>query len=188
MPFEIKTWMWIVGVLAILVLWFIATYNTLVRLRNKVREAFSTIEVYLQKRFELVPNLVETVKGYASHEKETLEAVIKARSLGMGAVTDAEKLDAANQLTSALNRLMVVVEQYPDLKAEPLFQNLSQELSSLEEEIAEYRKYYNAVVNNYNNKVEVIPSNIVASIGGFKPADLFKLPDQAANVAPKVQF
>lgn len=185
---SIKGWMIVVAILVILLLWFISSYNTLVSLRNKVKEAFSTIDVYLQKRFDLIPNLVETVKGYASHERETLENVIKARNQGMSATTADEKMEAANSMTSALSRLMVVVEQYPDLKAEPLFQDLSRQLAQIEDEISEYRKYYNAIVNRYNTKTETIPTNVVAMLGGFKPASLFILPDEQARTAPKVQF
>lgn len=181
-------WMIVVAVLLLLIVWFVGTYNVLVRLRNKTREAFSTVDVYLQKRYDLIPNIVESVKGYASHEKETLQSVIQARNMGMSAQTDEEKIQAANSMTSALGRLMVVVERYPELQSAPLFQDLTKQLKSVEDELSEYRKYYNAVVLQYNNKIETIPSNIVASLGGFKTATLFTLPDEAARVAPKVQF
>lgn len=186
--FNISGWMIALAVLVLVVLWFVATYNSLVRMRTQVEEAFSTIDVYLQKRFDLIPNLVATVKGYAAHEKETLENVIRARNLGMTANTPEEKMAASNELSSALSRLMVVVEQYPDLKANTQFQQLMTELSNLEGEIANYRKYYNATVKNYNVKIASIPSNIVAGITGFKPAELFVLTDETARQRPEVSF
>lgn len=178
----------VVVVIALLILWFVTTYNSLIKLRTAVEEAFSTIDVYLQKRFDMIPNLVETVKGYAAHEKETLESVIRARNLGMSANTPEDKMAASNELSSALSRLMVVVEQYPNLKADSQFMQLMNELSMIEGEIANYRKYYNATVKNYNVKIHSIPSNIVASMTGFKPASMFTLPDEAARTAPKVSF
>lgn len=178
----------ILGVLAVVVLWGVMTYNSLVGLRNNVEESFSTVDVYLQKRYDLIPNLVETVKGYAKHESETLERVIAARNQGMSANTTEDKIAANQELTSALNRLMVVVEQYPDLKADQGFRDLQAQLTTMEGEIANYRKFYNATVKNYNIKTEQIPSNIIASIGKFKRADLFEIQDEAARTAPNVQF
>lgn len=186
--FNIQGWMIVVAVLVVLVLWFIMTYNSLVRLRTAVEEAFSTVDVYLQKRFDLIPNLVATVKGYAAHEKETLENIIRARNLGMTANSPEEKMAASNELNSALSRLMVVVEQYPNLKADTQFQQLMTELSGLEGEIANYRKFYNATVKNYNIKIESIPSNIVAGLTGFKPAELFVVTEEAARTRPEVSF
>ncbi len=186
--FNISGWMIALAVLVLLVLWVVVTYNSLVKLRTQVEEAFSTIDVYLQKRFDLIPNLVATVKGFAAHERETLENVIRARNLGMSANTPEEKMAASNELTSALNRLMVVVEQYPDLKANTHFQQLMGELSNLEGEIANYRKYYNATVRNYNIKIASIPTNIIAGLTGFKPAELFVLTDETARQRPEVNF
>lgn len=186
--FNLSPWMIIVAVLVVLVLWFVTTYNSLVRLRTSVEEAFSTIDVYLQKRFDLIPNLVATVKAYAAHEKDTLESVIRARNLGMSANTPEEKMAASNELNSALSRLMVVVEQYPNLKADTQFQQLMTELSNIEGEIANYRKFYNATVKKYNVKISTIPSNIVAGLTGFKPAELFVLTDEDARTAPTVSF
>lgn len=182
-------WYWIVLiVLALIVIWGIATYNNLVQLRTTVEESFSTIDVYLQKRYDLIPNLVETVKGYAAHEQETLENVIAARNQGMGANTTHEKIEANQELTSALNRLMVVVEQYPDLKADQGFRDLQAQLGTMESEIANYRKYYNATVKNYNIKTEQIPSNFIASIGNFEKAELFEIEDEGFRASPDVQF
>ena len=186
--FNISGWMIALAVLVLLVLWVVVTYNSLVKLRTQVEEAFSTIDVYLQKRFDLIPNLVATVKGFAAHERETLENVIRARNLGMSANTPEEKMAASNELTSALNRLMVVVEQYPDLKANTHFQQLMSELSNLEGEIANYRKYYNATVRNYNIKIASVPTNIIAGLTGFKPAELFVLTDETARQRPEVSF
>lgn len=186
--FNISGWMIALAVLVLLVLWVVVTYNSLVKLRTQVEEAFSTIDVYLQKRFDLIPNLVATVKGFAAHERETLENVIRARNLGMSANTPEEKMAASNELTSALNRLMVVVEQYPDLKANTHFQQLMGELSNLEGEIANYRKYYNATVRNYNIKIASVPTNIIAGLTGFKPAELFVLTDETARQRPEVNF
>ncbi len=186
--FNISGWMIALAILVLLVLWVVVTYNSLVKLRTQVEEAFSTIDVYLQKRFDLIPNLVATVKGFAAHERETLENVIRARNLGMSANTPEEKMAASNELTSALNRLMVVVEQYPDLKANTHFQQLMSELSNLEGEIANYRKYYNATVRNYNIKIASVPTNIIAGLTGFKPAELFVLTDETARQRPEVSF
>lgn len=186
--FNITWWMIVLAVLVVLVLWFITTYNGLVNLRTRVEQAFADIDVYLQKRFDLIPNLVETVKGYASHEKETLESVIAARNQGMSANTLNEKVEASENLTSALSRLMVVVERYPELKADTHFQQLMTELSGIENEIAGYRKFYNGAVKEYNVKVASIPSNIVAGITGFKPATLFQVANETVRQAPKVEF
>lgn len=186
--FNLSPWIIVLAVLVVLVLWFVMTYNSLVRLRTSVEEAFSTIDVYLQKRFDLIPNLVATVKGYAAHEKDTLENVIRARNLGMTANTPEEKMAASNELSSALSRLMVVVEQYPNLKADTQFKQLMTELSNLEGEIANYRKFYNATVKNYNIKIASIPSNIVAGLTGFKPAELFEVTEETARQRPDVSF
>ncbi|NLC41273.1 MAG: LemA family protein [Erysipelothrix sp.] len=181
-------WVILLVVLALIVIWAISTYNSLVGLRNTVEESFSTVDVYLQKRYDLIPNLVETVKGYASHESETLERVIAARNQGMSAKSTEDKIAANQQLTSALDRLMVVVEQYPDLKADQGFRDLQAQLSSMEGEIANYRKYYNATVKNFNNKIEQIPSNIIAGLGNFKRAELFEVTDESVRVNPRVEF
>lgn len=175
-------------VLGLLVVWYFSTHNTLVRLRTKVEEAFSNIDVYLKKRFDLIPNLVNTVKGYAKHEAETLEAVIRARNMGVAASTPEDKMAANNELTGALNRLMVVVEQYPDLKADAGFRDLQAQLVDLEKDIANYRKFYNATVQQYNIKVDSIPSNIVASVGGFKKATLYEIDEATQRQAPTVEF
>lgn len=181
-------WIALAVIAVIVVIWGVATYNSLVGLRNTVEESFSTVDVYLQKRYDLIPNLVETVKGYAAHESETLQNVIAARNQGMSAQTTEDKISANQELTSALNRLMVVVEQYPDLKADQGFRDLQAQLTNMESEIANYRKYYNATVKNYNNKTEQIPSNFIASLGNFKRAELFEIADESVRVNPRVEF
>ncbi len=174
-------------VIVLVALYFMNTYNALIKLRNRVKEAFSAMDVHMKKRYDLVPNLVNTVKGYASHEKETLEAVIQARNLGQSASTPQEMMEAEGQLNSALSRLMVVVEQYPDLKANTNFMQLQTELSSLEGEIAKARKYYNASVRKYHNRRDVFPSVIVANMFGFESFDMFEI-SEAERVAPTVSF
>lgn len=169
-------WTWIIigGVVAVIVLWFIGAYNGFVALRNKVKEAFATMDVYLKKRHDLIPNLVETVKGYKDYEASTLEKVIKARNAATTATTVVEKQDAENALTGTLRQLFALSEAYPDLKANTNFLDLQQQLKVIEEDIAQSRKYYNAVVKTFNTKCEMFPSNIVAGIGGFKQFDFFE--------------
>lgn len=173
-------------VLVLLVIYVVSTYNNLVALRNKVDEAFSTMDVYLKKRWDLIPNLVETTKGYAKHESETLENVIAARNKPYASMTSEEKLDANKELSRSIPSIMALAESYPDLKANTNFMQLSSELTSLEDDIANSRKYYNAVIRNYNNKVQMVPSNIVASMFGFKPKANFEIIDaQRENVEVK---
>ena len=165
-------------------------YNSLVRLRNRVRNAWAQIDVQLKRRHDLIPNLVETVKGYAGHEKETLENVTKARSQavqaggsGVGAQARAEQA-----LSGALGRLMMVVEQYPDLKANQNFLGLQEELTSTENKIGFSRQAYNDQVMKYNTKIQSVPSNIVAGMFNFGEEEFFELEDEAAREAPKVSF
>jgi LemA protein len=153
----------VVLVLAIAIIgWWISTRNNFVRLKNRVEEGMSTIDVYLKKRFDLIPNLVETVKGYASHESETLEKVVAARNLSMGAKTAEEKMAAANNLSSSLRTLFTAVaENYPQLKANTNFLDLQQQLKNIEGELESARRYYNGVVKAFNTKLELFPANIV---------------------------
>jgi len=181
-------WMILGGILAVLVLWFVATYNGFVSGGNKVEEAFSTMDVYLQKRYDLIPNLVETVKGYAKHEKETLDAVVSARSAAHGASNIEDKLKAEGELTNALGRLLMITEAYPDLKANTNFLNLQNDLQGMEGEIASARKFYNAVVKDYNIKVESIPSNIIAGLFNFKKKPMFEIADESQRQNVKVEF
>lgn len=174
------------GVVVIILLWGVSAYNNFVKLRNMVREAFSTMDVYLKKRFDLIPNLVETVKGYAKHEQATLEKVIAARNAAASATTTEERLASENALTGTLKTLFAVAEAYPDLKANANFMDLQNQLNSIENEIASSRKYYNAVVRDYNIKTEAFPSTIIASMFGFKREPLFEIAgEERQNVQVK---
>ena len=177
----------VIAVIAVLVLWFISTYNGLIRLRNQVHEAFSTMDVYLKKRFDLIPNLVATVKGYAKHESETLEKVIQARNAG-ARTTTAEKIEDEQQITGALRQIFALAESYPDLKANSNFVDLQQQLKAIEEDIANSRKYYNGIVKKYNDKVMIIPSNLVAKICKFKTETMFTVDDAEERKNVKVSF
>jgi len=178
----------LVAVIVLLVLWLVAAFNGLVRRRNHVKEGWAQIDVQLKRRYDLIPNLVETVKGYASHEKETLERVIAARQRGIQAQGVADQAEAENMITGALRQLFALSEAYPDLKANQSFLALQEELTSTENKIGFARQYYNSEVRTYNTKTEMFPTNIVASIFGFKPADFFELEEAAAREPPKVQF
>ena len=180
--------LWIIlGVIAVLVLWFIGVYNSLVQLRNKVKNQFSQIDVQLKRRFDLIPNLVETVKGYAKHESETFEKVVQARNTYASATTDSEKIDAANQMSQAVRGLLALAESYPELKANTNFLSLQNDLKETEEKISYARQFYNDSVMVYNNKIQVIPSNIVAGICGFKEEKLFEAESQERENV-KVEF
>ena len=180
--------MWIaLIILVVIAFWLIATYNGLIQARNKVRNAFAQIDTQLQRRFDLIPNLVETVKGYASHEKELLENVTASRSGYMNATTAAEKMAADNQLTSTLKTLFAVSENYPELKANENFSKLQDDLKGTEDKVAFSRQFYNDSVTKYNDKLLMFPTNIIGSMFGFKEEELFKT-DEAAKTAPKVQF
>ena len=183
---------WIIGgviiVVVIAVLAFvIKTYNELVRLRNKVKNAFAQIDTQLQRRFDLIPNLVETVKGFATHEKELLENVTASRNGYAHASSNGEKMAMNNQLTSSLRSLFAVVENYPDLKANTNFLKLQDELSETEDKITYSRQFYNDAVTIYNNKIQMFPGNIIAGMFGFREEELFNTEDEA-KAAPKVQF
>lgn len=169
----------IVVVLVIIGLWLAGTYNKLVRKRNNAKEGFSTMDVYLKKRFDMIPNLVETVKGYATHERETLEAVMKARSQVASAGTIDQKVENENMLTGALGRLFAVAENYPDLKANQNFLNLQEQLRSVEQDIANARKFYNGTVKDLNNSIEQFPSNIVAGIFHFEKMPMFEINEES---------
>ncbi|MGL5978417.1 MAG: LemA family protein [Erysipelotrichaceae bacterium] len=183
-------WLWIIPVvlLVVLVAYGVGAYNSFIKLNNQVEEAFSTMDVYLLKRYDLIPNLVETVKGYASHEKETLEQVISARNKGLSGGSVDEKVANADAFSSVLGRLLAITESYPDLKANTNFMDLQKQLQFIEGEIANARKYYNAVVKNYNTKVQSIPSNIVANIAGFKKHKMFEVQEAAQRENVKVSF
>ncbi len=177
------------GFIILLVFVLMAIYNKLIRLRNTVKSSWSDIDVQLKKRYDLVPNLVETVKGYASHEKTVFEKVTEARSLAMQATSPAEKAKAENMLAGTLKSLFAVAEAYPELKANANFLQLQTQLQELENNIEYARRYYNAVVRDYNITVESVPSNIVASMFGFKQEEFFELAAPEAEREPvKVSF
>lgn len=177
----------IIVVVILLAIFVFETYNTLIKLRNIVKEAFSSMDIYLKKRWDLIPNLVETVKGYAAHETEVLEGVTKLRAGSYDSMNMEDKITANNELSKGITKLLAVSENYPELKANENFKNLSESLAKVEEDIANSRKYYNGSVRKYNNKVQMIPSNIVAAIFGFKTEKLFEITsEERENV--KVQF
>lgn len=175
-------------VIIVLVLWLISAYNGFITLRNKTEEAFSAMDVSLKKRYDLIPNYVETVKGYAKHESETLEKVIAARNSAMGASSAEERIENENVLSGALRSLFAVAENYPDLKANQNFLQLQDQLQRLEEEIAGSRRYYNGVVNKYNTKTEMFPGNIIANIFGFKRKPLYEVTSAEERENVKVTF
>lgn len=178
----------LLGLAGIVLLWFVTIYNGLVRLRNEVKNAWAQIDVQLKRRHDLVPNLVETVKGYAAHEKGTLEEVIKARSQAVAATGVENQGRAEGALSQALGRLMLVVEQYPDLKANQNFLSLQEELTSTENRIGFARQYYNDSVMHFNTRIQTFPPNIVAGMFGFNEAEFFELADQAEREVPQVKF
>ena len=177
----------IVGILLLLVGYVVGIYNKLVNARNKVENQFSQVDIQLKRRADLIPNLVETVKGYAKHEKDTLNEVIEARNKAVNAGTVNEKIDANNALTGALNKLFALAESYPDLKANENFMSLQNDLKDTEDKITYARQFYNDSAMNFNNLVQMFPSNIVAGIFGFKKFEYFKIAEEEKET-PKVKF
>lgn len=181
----------LLGVIAVFGLMVASTYNNLVRLRNNRENAFANIDVQLKQRYDLIPNLVNTVKGYAAHESETFEKVIKARNMAMGATSINDKIEANNMLTSALAGLKVTVEAYPELKANTNFLQLQGELSDIENKLAAVRRFFNSATKEYNNAVEVFPANLIAGMFGFHKEPMFEIAaEERATVekAPEVSF
>lgn len=178
----------ILAVVAVIVIWFVATYNGFVRRKNRAQEAWSDIDVQLKRRYDLIPNLVNTVKGYAAHEKQVFENVTAARARAMGAQGIGEKAQAENMLTGALKTLFAVAEAYPDLKASVNFLELQRELTDTEDKVQAARRFYNTNVMDLSIKIESFPSNIVAKIFGFKKMELFELEEATAGSVPKVNF
>lgn len=164
----------------LIILYFLLVYNKLVKLNNNVKEAFSTMDVYLKKRWDLIPNLIETVKGYTKHEKETLKEIVELRNgiKSYDKLSNDEKIKTNQDLAKGLNKLMVIAESYPELKSNDNYINLQNNLSNIEDEIAQSRKYYNAVIREFNNKVEMIPSNIIAKLLGYKSKKMYEIDDE----------
>ena len=168
----------IITIIVLIIIYLWATYNSLIKLSNTVKEAFSTMDVYLKKRWDLIPNIVETVKGYAKHEKSTLSDVIKLRNGAYDNMSSDEKIKANQQLSKGITKIMALAEQYPDLKANENFKDLSTQLTKIEDEIANSRKYYNGTVREFNDKVQMFPSNIVAKIFGYKAKIMFEATEE----------
>lgn len=168
-------WVYVViGVIILIIIYALVLFNIFIKLDNQVKEAFATMDVYLKKRWDLIPNLVETVKGYAKHEKDTLEEVMELRNNTYDKMSDNEKLKTNEEITSGITKIMILAENYPDLKANKSFLDLQENLSNTEDEIAQSRKYYNATVRIFNNKVEMFPSNIFAKLFGYKSKTMFE--------------
>ena len=181
----------IIAVVVLLVFYVIGVYNNLVKLRNNRENAFANIDVQLKQRHDLIPQLVASVKGYAEHEKTTLEELTRARTAAMGATTIDEKIQAENQLTAALNGLRVAVEAYPDLKANQNFLQLQNEISDIENKLAAVRRFFNSATRELNNAVQTFPSNIFAGMFGFKREMMFEVPDTERaqyDKAPEIKF
>ncbi len=177
----------ILVVLGLVVLYAIGVYNALVKLRMMCRNAWSDIDVYLKKRHDLIPNLVNTVKGYAKHESETLEKVIQARNAAVSAGSVKEQIGAESALSGMIPKIFALAEQYPDLKANQNFIDLQNNLSQLEDDLANARRYYNAVVRDYNIKTEMFPSSLVANAFSFEDFPFFEV-DEGEKAVPQVQF
>jgi len=177
-------------IIVILVGWIIGIYNGLVRLRNEMKNAWSQIDVQLKRRYDLIPNLIETVKGYAKHERETLDAVVKARQQAINVSADnlEQKAQAENMLSQTLRSLFALAESYPDLKANQNFLALQEELTSTENKIGFARQFFNDAVMRLNNKIQMFPSSIIAGMFGFREGQFFELAEAAQREAPKVQF
>lgn len=178
----------IIGAIVLLVFFLIGIYNSLVRLKNAVKNAWAQIEVQLKRRHDLIPNLIETVKGYMVHERDTLENITKARSNAMQADGVAGKIAAEGALTGAMGRLNIAMENYPDLKANQNFLALQEELASTENKLSFSRQNYNDQVMSYNNKIQMFPSNIIAGMFNFKEEVFFEVEDKAERAVPKVSF
>lgn len=174
-------WYVVGGVIVILIVYIIVTYNNFVKANIKVEEAFSTMDVYLKKRWDLIPNLVEIVKGYAKHEKDTLKEITELRSKTYDKMNTSQKIDLNNKMSEGINKLMVISESYPELKSNENFITLSNQLMKIEEDIANSRKYYNGSVKLLNIKVKVFPSNVVGKLFGFKEQKMFEASIEERN-------
>lgn len=187
------TWLWIligivVAIVVIIVIWYIVAYNNFIKMKNNIEEAFATIDVYLKKRFDLIPNLVETVKGYAKHESGTLEQVTAARTSVANSSTTEERLQNENILSGTLRSLFAVAEAYPDLKANTNFLDLQAQLKQVETDLANARKFYNANVKMFNTKLQTFPTNLIAKKFNFTKQPMFEVSNEAERENVKVQF
>ncbi|MDR0367751.1 MAG: LemA family protein [Bacteroidales bacterium] len=183
------TALWIIiGVAALLLIWGISVYNGMIKMRNNADKEWHNIDVQLERRYALIPNLVETVKGYAKHERETLTKITQYRSQAIDAKTVADKAEANNLLTSALSGLKVQLEAYPDLKANTNFLQLQEELATTENKISFSRQLYNQVVTSFNNKIQIFPNSIIAGMFHFGQRDLFEVSSNEVRQTPKVSF
>lgn len=178
----------ILAIVAVVIIWFVAIFNGFVRLKNRAKEAWSDIEVQLKRRYDLIPNLVSTVKGYAAHESQLFEKVTQARAAAISAQTVGERAQAENVLSATLKSLFAVSEAYPDLKASVNFLELQRELTDTEDKVQAARRFYNGNVRDLAIKIESFPSNIIAKTFNFKPMELFELEEIAAKEPPKVNF
>ncbi len=178
----------ILGVGALVLLWAAATYNSLVRRKNIVAEAWSGIEAQLKRRADLIPNLVESVKGYATHERATFDELARLRSTSQGTQDVAARAQTEQAITAAIGRIMAVAEAYPQLRASENFQSLQKDLATIEDEIQLARRYYNGAVRDYNVTIEQVPSNIIANAFAFKKAEFFQIENAADRAVPKVSF
>ncbi|MBI2635214.1 MAG: LemA family protein [Parcubacteria group bacterium] len=181
---QINIWL----IVAVFIIWLITLYNSLIMMRNRVREAWSDIEVQLKRRYDLIPNLVETVKGYMAHESGVFEKVTEARTRAMGAGTKEEKLGAENILSGTLKTLFAVSENYPDLKANANFLDLQRELADTENKIQAARRFYNGNVMDYNTKIEVLPTNLIAKAFNFKKEEFFGIENESERQPVNVKF
>ena len=173
----------IVAIIALMVIYLLVCYNSFVKLNNQVKEAFSTMDVYLKKRWDLIPNVVEVVKGYARHEEGTLKEIVNLRNVPYEKMNDSTKVDVNNKISQRLGKIMAIVENYPELKANESFKDLSKQLVQVEDDIANARKYYNGAVRVYNNKIEMFPSNVFAKLFGYKSKAMFEAnTDERNNV------
>ena len=177
---------YVIIIVAIILIYSFITYNKLIKLNNQLKEAFSTMDVFLKKRWDLIPNIVSTVKGYAKHETDTLEGIVKERN-NYNKMSQEEKIDTNNNINDNIPKLFALSEAYPDLKANKNFSDLSKELKSVEDDIANSRKYYNGAVKIYNNKVEMFPSNIIAKILGYKSQKMFTI-DENERASIKIDL
>jgi LemA protein len=178
----------IIVIIVAIIGWLIAVYNSLIKSRNRVDEAWSDIDVQLKRRYDLIPNLVETIKAYASHESETFQKVTEARSQAMQAKGIEEKGKAENMLTNTLKSLFAVAENYPDLKASQNFLQLQDELTDTENKVQAARRFYNGNVRDFNTQIQIFPTNLIAGVLGFKKYDFFQIDAEEEREAPKVQF